>query len=85
MSILTFFPQQVAAVTGGASGIGLSLARRCLRSGMKVVLSDGNPDLIDKARLQLKQENLEGFCTLRADVRDPDDMASVLRCCQVEQ
>ncbi len=40
---------QVAVVTGGASGIGLAIARRCVEQGCKVVVSDGNPRLLSEA------------------------------------
>ena len=43
-----------AAVTGGASGIGYALAKKCLRSGVHVVLSDGNAELLDAAAASLQ-------------------------------
>jgi NAD(P)-dependent dehydrogenase (short-subunit alcohol dehydrogenase family) len=39
------FEGRVAVVTGAASGIGLGLARRFLKEGMKVVLADIDPGL----------------------------------------
>ncbi len=40
----------MAVVTGGASGIGLAIAQQCGEQGCKVVLSDGNPQLLSQAR-----------------------------------
>jgi NAD(P)-dependent dehydrogenase (short-subunit alcohol dehydrogenase family) len=40
------FKNKVAVVTGAANGIGLSLARRCVREGMKTVLADVEEDLL---------------------------------------
>ncbi|MCM1567489.1 MAG: SDR family NAD(P)-dependent oxidoreductase, partial [Dehalobacter sp.] len=34
------FKDKVAVITGGASGIGLGIARRCVREGMRVVIAD---------------------------------------------
>lgn len=40
---------QVAVVTGGASGIGLGLALRCAREGLRVVLADVEPAALERA------------------------------------
>lgn len=40
---------KVALVTGAASGIGLGLAHRFARAGMKVVMTDIEPDALDEA------------------------------------
>lgn len=53
---------QVAVVTGGASGIGLAIARRCAEQGCKVVLSDGNPRLLSEAR--------DGIIALRGGIKE---------------
>jgi NAD(P)-dependent dehydrogenase (short-subunit alcohol dehydrogenase family) len=40
---------RVAFITGGASGIGLGIARACVRAGMKVVIADINQDRLTSA------------------------------------
>ncbi|MBL6687307.1 MAG: SDR family NAD(P)-dependent oxidoreductase [Pseudomonadales bacterium] len=37
---MDYFQDQVAVITGGASGIGKGLAEKCLQEGMKVILAD---------------------------------------------
>ena len=44
---------KTAVVTGAASGMGLAMARRFARAGMKVVLSD-----IDEAKLSLEVDDI---------------------------
>ena len=40
---------KVAVVTGGASGIGLALARRFAAEGMDVAIAEGDPSRLDEA------------------------------------
>jgi NAD(P)-dependent dehydrogenase (short-subunit alcohol dehydrogenase family) len=44
---------KVAVITGGASGIGLGMARAFLRAGMKVAIADIRDDRLDKAKAAL--------------------------------
>ena len=46
---------RVAFITGGASGIGLGIARACVRAGMKVVIADVRQDHLDHALAQFVQ------------------------------
>jgi NAD(P)-dependent dehydrogenase (short-subunit alcohol dehydrogenase family) len=64
------FDGRVAVVTGGASGIGLGLARRFAAEGMKVVLGDVEKDALDTAvaALDASGAEVEGVVT---DVTDP--------------
>ncbi len=44
---------KTAVVTGGASGIGLALARAFLAEGMRVVIADIEKDALDRAQAEL--------------------------------
>jgi len=61
---------KVAFITGGASGIGLALARACVDEGMKVMLAD-----IDEAGLNAAVRDLAGGVgSIRCDVTDSDSV-----------
>jgi NAD(P)-dependent dehydrogenase (short-subunit alcohol dehydrogenase family) len=66
------FAGKVAFVTGGASGIGLGMARNFLAEGMKVVMADWNEDHIAQAREVLKGNNAAYF--IRVNVADREDL-----------
>jgi NAD(P)-dependent dehydrogenase (short-subunit alcohol dehydrogenase family) len=66
------FAGKVAFVTGGASGIGLGMARNFLGQGMKVVMADWNEDHLDQARALLKGNNAAHF--IRVNVADREDL-----------
>ena len=57
---------KVAVVTGGASGIGLALARQLLVENMKVVIAD-----IEAGALERAQAELGDVTTVVTDVTDP--------------
>ena len=48
------FKDKVAVITGAASGIGLGIARRAAKEGMKVVLADIEKETLEKTREELK-------------------------------
>jgi NAD(P)-dependent dehydrogenase (short-subunit alcohol dehydrogenase family) len=60
---------RVAFITGGASGIGLGIARVFLRSGIRVVIADVSAEHLDDAALQLAAEPGE-YLLLPLDVTD---------------
>jgi NAD(P)-dependent dehydrogenase (short-subunit alcohol dehydrogenase family) len=63
---------RVAVVTGGASGIGLGIARAAVAEGMRVALLD-----IEEAALEAARRSLGGNAiALRADVSDPATLAA---------
>jgi len=60
---------QVAAITGAASGIDLEIARTFYREGAKVLLVDCNQEALEKAESEF-QENPARVASFVADVRD---------------
>lgn len=48
------FKDKVAVITGGASGIGLGIATRCVREGMRVVIADVEESALGRAEEELK-------------------------------
>ena len=61
---------QVAVITGGASGIGLALAKRLGADGIAIVLSDLDQETLDKAVAHLGAAGIEAK-TVACDVSDP--------------
>ena len=49
---------KVAFITGGASGIGLGIAKVFAANGMKVVIVDSRQDALDEAMTYFKAKNL---------------------------
>ena len=47
---------KVAFITGGASGIGLGIAKACVKYGMKVVIVDSRQDALDEAMAYFKEK-----------------------------
>lgn len=61
---------KVAFITGGASGIGLGMARAFLEEGMKVALADWSDDHIARAKEQLAGNNAAHFVKTNVAERD---------------
>jgi NAD(P)-dependent dehydrogenase (short-subunit alcohol dehydrogenase family) len=61
---------RVAFITGGASGIGLGMARAFLDEGMKVSIADWNDEHIAKTRGQLAGNNAVHFVKTNVAERD---------------
>jgi NAD(P)-dependent dehydrogenase (short-subunit alcohol dehydrogenase family) len=67
---------KTAVITGGASGIGLGLAQRLAKEGMKLVIVDIEESALDAAARGLSDAGAE-VMALRADVSNAADMARV--------
>ena len=65
---------KVAFITGGASGMGLAMARSFSAAGMKVVIADIEDAALAAARREFEASNAE-FLTLKVDVTDREAMA----------
>ena len=69
------FTEQVVAVTGGASGIGLETATELLKHGASVALIDLNKESLDRAA-----DGLDGrVMTFRADVTDAGEVNAAVQ------
>ena len=64
---------KTAFITGGASGIGLAMARALSTAGMKVAIADIEQAALDTIQDEFDASNVE-FLTLRVDVTDRDGM-----------
>ncbi|MCY3623849.1 MAG: SDR family NAD(P)-dependent oxidoreductase [Gammaproteobacteria bacterium] len=64
---------KTALITGGASGIGLAMARSFAAAGMKVVIADVEQAALDAVENEFEASNAE-FLTLKVDVTDRDAM-----------
>lgn len=70
------FEGRVAFITGGASGIGLGMAKAFLAEGMKVSLADWNEKHIAKARGELAGNNAVHF--VKANVADRENLRAAV-------
>ena len=76
------FEGRTAFVTGGASGIGLALARACAAAGMKLAIADVEAPALAAAVEELRGANA-AVLGIELDVRDRTAMADAAR--QVEE
>lgn len=70
-------PGRVAVITGGASGIGLAVAKRFAQLGMMICLADLSEDALNKAAEQVAAETAQGrqaVLTVPTDVSRIDDV-----------
>ncbi|KAI3327568.1 short-chain dehydrogenase/reductase [Xylariaceae sp. AK1471] len=65
-----FSNQNTAVITGGASGIGLALAKKCVSHGMRVLVADWDDKNLDAAKSA-------GASTIRMDVGKLEDWADL--------
>lgn len=65
-----------ALITGGASGIGLSLAKKCTTHGMKVLVADWDDELLRAAPQNIGTAQAKDLVsTFKMDVSKPEDWA----------
>lgn len=67
------FENRVAVITGAASGIGLTLAERCVVEGMRVVLADVEEEALTKATQRLR-DNGGSVISVQTDVSDAEEL-----------
>jgi NAD(P)-dependent dehydrogenase (short-subunit alcohol dehydrogenase family) len=68
---------KVAFITGGASGIGLGLAKVLVKAGARVVMADVRQDHLDEAQDWFNQQGCkDSVLGIRLDVTDRDAYAS---------
>ena len=53
---MTDLSGRIALITGGASGIGLAMAKRFAGAGMRIALADVEKDALDRAAAELPLE-----------------------------
>ncbi len=70
------FKDRVAVITGAASGIGRSLAERCVQEGMKVVLADVEEAALAQTAQELKAAGAT-LLAVRTDVSRADDLEAL--------
>ncbi len=69
---------KVAFITGGASGMGLAMARSFSAAGMKVAIADIEQDALDRVKAEFAKSNAK-VITLKVDVTDRDAMERAAR------
>ncbi|KAF1731748.1 Dehydrogenase/reductase SDR family member 7B [Beauveria bassiana] len=76
-----FTPGSTALITGGASGVGLAVAKLCHAKGMNVLLVDRNTEALEQARLQVAGESVDAsdprVVTSVADVSLSEDWSAL--------
>ncbi len=65
---------KTAFITGGASGIGLGIAKACAKYGMNVVIADMRQSALDEAMAYFKEKNLPVH-PIKLDVTDREAYA----------
>ena len=67
------FKDKVAVITGGASGLGLEIARLAARKGMKLVLSDIEERALKQAELEFADQGVD-VLSARTNVAIAEDV-----------
>src|SRR4051812_21908782 len=74
-----FSPNNVAVITGGASGIGLAAAMRFARLGMRVCIADIGEDRLSAAAAELTSAAPGGAASVMTSVTDVSNRDDVTR------
>jgi len=70
------FKDKVAVVTGGASGIGLAMARRFAREGMRIIIADVEVDALTAAERKIRDMGATAL-GVRTDVSRSQDIEAL--------
>jgi 3-oxoacyl-[acyl-carrier protein] reductase len=70
------FNNRVAVVTGSTQGIGLAIAKRLAKEGVKVVVTSRNIDKVNKAVCEIKNDGGEAF-GLKCDVTNREEVKAL--------
>jgi meso-butanediol dehydrogenase/(S,S)-butanediol dehydrogenase/diacetyl reductase len=73
------FQDKVAIITGGASGIGLSIAKRLASEGARIVLADINQGALDAAVPQVQQAGSPGVWPSVCNVADENQVIATVQ------
>jgi NAD(P)-dependent dehydrogenase (short-subunit alcohol dehydrogenase family) len=69
----------VAVITGGAAGIGLAIAKRFARLGLRVVIADLGADKLARAVAAIAAESPQGAASIRGVETDVSQLGDVQR------
>jgi NAD(P)-dependent dehydrogenase (short-subunit alcohol dehydrogenase family) len=72
-------PNNVAVITGGASGIGLAAAKRFARMGLRICIADVGADKLAQAAAELTAAAPEGAAGVMTAVTDVGNLDEVVR------
>jgi NAD(P)-dependent dehydrogenase (short-subunit alcohol dehydrogenase family) len=72
-------PNNVAVITGGASGIGLAAALRFARLGLRVCIADVGADKLSRAAGELSEAAPEGAAAVMTSATDVGNLDEVMR------
>jgi meso-butanediol dehydrogenase/(S,S)-butanediol dehydrogenase/diacetyl reductase len=73
------FQDKVVIITGGASGIGLSIAKRLASEGARIVLADINQAALDAAVPQVQQAGSPGVWPSMCNVADENQVIATVQ------